>query len=46
MPADAYLSKSWEEISSYAVNALDKLVHNHAPVEALKEAKVCIVVSA
>ncbi len=44
MPADAYLTKSWEDINAYAVQALDALVPHHAPVEALREAKVCCLV--
>lgn len=41
MTAHAYLAGNWAEISGHAVNALDKLVPAHAPLEALKEAKVC-----
>lgn len=40
MSANAYISGSWEEINRHAVASLGKLVPAHAPVDALKEAKV------
>lgn len=40
MSANAYLAGGWEEISRHAVASLTKLVPEHAPVDALKEAKV------